>query len=250
MARLVLVLLFVGFAARADAQRASARPTFAQITTLAEHMGLRHIAVHGAPLPFGTPQRFVAVVSSSVRAVSSQDDVRDATLLVLERGDAGFTLQSSVTLPIAPRANMYEERRGRDFTIATWRAEDVDADGELELVMVVRWIVAVVCGPGQLWESELIIVDLVPRASIALALALESYSESGVYERRGHAAHEDRNGDGHPDVRVRFRDCDLDDEGEERCDAPRYVDYLWDAARDVFSVSTPPSARAAPCQGG
>lgn len=224
------------------------RPTFGDITRLAEARGLRHVAIHGAPLPFGDPPRYVAVVSSAERPVEEPTDVRDATLFVLAQSASGFEIASSVRLPIAPRANMHEERRGRDFTIATWRAEDVDADGELELVMVVRWIVAVVCGPGQVWQSELVVVDLVPTARIALSLALESYFESGMYTQRGHVTHEDRDGDGHPDVRVRLRDCDVDDEGAERCGPARYQDYLWRADTDTFAAPPTVAPSAAPCE--
>lgn len=228
--------------------RAHDRPSFSAITRLATAQGLDHVAIHGSPLPVEGPderKRWVAVVSSSERAPESHDDVREARVVVLSKAEGAWAIADSLVLPIAPRANMYVDRRAEDFTIAAWRAEDVDRDGRPEVTMSVDWLKDVICGPGQLWGRQFFVLNLDPHLSLGFGHPLAEWYESGSHTERGHVELEDANGDGHPDIRLRARTCEPTYtetfEATERC-APAIEEvFPWDAARDVWAPPPPMS---------
>lgn len=202
--------------------------------------------MHGVPLRLGETEQYAAVVTSAHLPQERWEYYTPmrATLYVLERVQGRAVARARTVLPFEPRTELPDdpERMPTRLAILTWRAEDVDDDGHLELVMVADYVRAVVCGPGPVSARRLLIVNLGDFPTIAFSEALEHYyvrdGSVRISELRGHATHEDVNGDRHRDVRVRFRDCGRGERGDE-CGPSRDVDFVYQGATDTFVRATP-----------
>lgn len=247
-----LVVLFLSLPVAAEAQRAPRqdRPTVADVLRIAAADGLRNVGVSGVPLPLGETQTWAAVVTSTNVPLERWEygQPLTATLYVLARSQGQTIARSRTPLLIEPFGTAAMDTAFGNLPIASWRAEDVDDDGHLELVLVLRYVYAVVCGVGQLHNTRIVIVNLEATPTIALSEVLSRFyiSDEEVFTQRSHVTHEDVNRDGHRDVRIHVRACD-DSEIPSRCGAPRIVDFVYDHALDRFVDRTAPPAAARPC---
>ena len=93
----------------------------------------------------------------------------------------------------------------------TLLVEDFDDDGELELKL--RYREDVMCGGGGLNTiTKLALLDVEPDLAIALATELHHTMEPNPTQTKAEVSHEDVDGDGHRDVRIRYTTTDEDGE--------------------------------------
>jgi hypothetical protein len=107
-------------------------------------------------------------------------------------------------------------------------ADDFDDDGEAELLVRVR--LDTMCpGGGPNTITHLIIADFAPTSAIALRTELH-HSMIGDAQTKATVAHEDLDGDGHRDVRVRYVSTDSDPASTETAENR----WLWVAGEDEW----------------
>jgi hypothetical protein len=254
--RITLMAALV-FLACTDVQAQRARPsrlTNAEVLRIARAEGLHNAHVHGVPLALGTTGSWAALVSSTptTREEWEYDRPSIASLFIVTRRVREVVLSARLVLPVVPvGAGGQIEGGGAAISILTWRAEDLDGDGALEIEMVLDYAHDVRCGVGVVSHKQLVIVNATPTLTVALSAQLAAYyfgAGGTTYLLRGHSTHEDRNGDGRADVRIRYRDCpdgDADDEDGHACGPARFVDHLYVPASDSFTTASAPQQQ--PC---
>lgn len=179
-----------------------------------------------------------------VRTATGQDDANGdlayaLTLVVLEHADTAWRAVSLTALDTGDAPFEYDEP-----TVMIARLEDLDDDGEQELLVVLATNTETVCGPGYCSQRRTLIVDVADRSCpVALSVTTQSTCESDLMaDETGTVLFRDVNGDGHRDVVHRSRVCGGEEENEEGrwvtppCDPPREVTQLWVAAQDRYAA--------------
>ncbi|MBL8684941.1 MAG: hypothetical protein JNK05_37540 [Myxococcales bacterium] len=146
--------------------------------------------------------------------------------LITRRSDRGFRRSPAFELHVfsenagvaqlegsaqVPTANLYVGESGGSGcapAILAREVRDVDADGEPELVIVLRYCLMASCVTGYVAFEYLIVYDLTPGPRLALMVERRKRGQSNQHDARSRTVTwRDVNGDGHPDAIARGRDC-------------------------------------------
>lgn len=196
--------------------RSGERPGMQAIVTALEG-DLPHASLLGRPSEVGDG-RFVTVAST---------DSESPTLhFVVVSEHEGAQIEAVVRLPIEGIDATYNEAP----SVVAREIADHDADGETEVMMVVSWGGPPEPAIGAYGHKHYFIFDLDPTPSIAISV--ETLLGATFDEIRGHVRLRDTNGDGHPDVTIRFTDCS----GPDDCDRREAV-FAWDEATDSWPTT-------------
>jgi hypothetical protein len=195
------------------------------------------------------PGRFAQVFASPARG--SFFELRVAIMSA-----SPVALVTAITLPVDTFFGTVTEGRvellgpGQEEhpRVATSRLEDLDGDGELELAIAV-WIgTELLCGVGGTLELRYYVIDLAPAPSLAASLLVRTIPEEFIPRLEGTVLVEDTNADGHRDLVLRTRTCDVYAESDEqRCTPRERRVFLWNRERDVWEAAPVGRPRAAPC---
>jgi hypothetical protein len=197
-----------------------------------------------APVVEFGPRRFAAAIRSQPFEARLEYGVH---ALIVEASDA--------TPPVWSVVGSIEVHELDDPSLAdfdnpgliptTTHADDYDDDGEPELIVRVRETVT--CpggGPNEI--TSLILVDPSPTPSIALKTELHHALGNGAAETKALLTHEDLDGDGHRDVRIKYTTTSEPLEGEppEKPDVAENR-WLWAADRDAWALQNEASGKPA-----
>lgn len=195
-------------------------------------------AVRGRVIPL-TGARFAAIVRTATGRDDANGDLAYAlTLVVLERAGDAWRTASLTELDTDMAPFEYDEP-----TVVLARLEDLDDDGERELLVVLSTDTETVCGPGYCSERRTLVVDVGERACpVTLNLTTQTACQSDLVEHRtGTVLFRDVDGDGHRDAVLHSRLCpgaaespDGDEYVTPPCERPSDALHLWRAHDDAY----------------
>ncbi len=211
-------------------------------------------------------------------------------VLITRRSDRGFRHSPAFELHVfsenagvaqlegsaqVPTANLFVGQSGANGcppAILAREVRDVDADGEPELLFVLRYCLMASCVNGYVAFEYLLVYDLTPGPRLSLMVERRKRGQGHEHDARSRTVQwRDVNGDGHPDVIARGRDCvssydriqsylrgegasPIDDVAMGACDAPERtcaengfglrdcVEHsetaLWDPVTDAWHPGT------------
>ncbi|MFV8751287.1 hypothetical protein ACNOYE_12150 [Nannocystaceae bacterium ST9] len=194
-----------------------------------------------APIVEFGPRRFAAAIRS--RPFADRFEFRVHALIV--EADTSVPPRWSVVgeleLHAIDEPALAEIDEGPLDIPTTVRGEDYDDDGELELLVRVRHD-RMCPGGGPNVITTMIVVDPSPSPSVALKTELHHALGNGASETKAEVVHEDLDGDGHRDVRIRY---ETTSEPVEEDGAPTSQSaenrWLWQSSRDAWVVEAGPS---------
>ena len=161
------------------------------------------------------------------KRVDDDPTAAELVLAILE-GAPGESEAAPATWTVA-RSLVISRIEGTDYEDGpprlptTLLAEDFDDDGEIELEL--RYREEVMCGGGGLNTiTKLKLLDVEPELAVALGTELHHTMAASPVETKAQLSHEDLDGDGHRDVRIRYTTVD----GDETQRAENA--WIWSAA--------------------
>ena len=195
----------------------------------------------GKPLALGD-SRFVSVVFPG-------DPSADIIPTVLVLSENGGKAQIEGMIELSPTEGIFAYTSYP--TIAERKAGDLDNDGEPEAWFFLRYNTPPEPGVGSTAIGEYFIIDVDPSPRIAFNTIS---SRDPIADTYLHVAEKvrygDENSDGHPDVIVKGKQCQLmynevKDDNVSSCEETRRV-YLWDAETDSWKQAAPKGVTATP----
>lgn len=191
-------------------------------------------------------RRAAVVLVASGTADANGDPSQRAYLVVLEQAEGAWRDSAAVEIPLEDAPFAYE-----DSIVRIARVEDVDDDGEGELMLVLQSNTEVQCGSGYCSRSRTVVLEVVQRVAVTVNIGTGLTCQGEAMDtERATTVFRDVNGDGHRDLVHRTQLClgfDLDDSGEPfqpPCGARTTTVRLWDASTDTYGPPTPmPTAR-------
>ncbi len=191
--------------------------------------------------------RRAGLVRVATERTDANDDLAYRLFVVLLAGSGrSWTALAHTEIPLGDAPFDYEDDDGELIRIA--RAEDVDDDGEQELLVVLESQTEVQCGTGYCSARATAVLDLFEPSLPLLALSRTQLTcQAEVTETlRGTTTFRDVDGDGHRDLVVRTQSCapaEFDDDAAEFrdpvCAPASTVVHRWDAATDRYLAPTP-----------
>jgi hypothetical protein len=197
------------------------------------------------PAASGQPARRAAVVLvAGGTADANGAPSQRAYVVVLAQAEGAWRDSAAVEVPLEDAPFAYEEG-----VVRIARAEDVDDDGELELLLVLQTNTEVQCGPGYCSRSRTVVLEVAQRVAVTVNIGTGLSCQGATMEtENATTVFRDSDGDGHRDLLHRTQVCpglDYDDSGElvqPPC-GPRTTSVrLWDPATDTYGPPTPTSA--------
>jgi hypothetical protein len=191
--------------------------------------------------------RRLGLVRIATDRTDANDDLAYRLMVVLLAGSGRSWMAIGHTeIPLGDAPFDYE-----DTLIRIARTEDIDDDGEQELLVVLESQTEVQCGTGYCSLRATAVLD-VADTSLALVASVRTQStcQAEVVEsERGTTSFRDTDGDGHRDFVVRTQHCDAaefdDDTAEYRdpvCQPTVTVVHRWDASTDRYLAPVPLSS--------
>src|SRR5690606_39542362 len=109
------------------------------------------------------------------------------------------------------------------------------------------------CGSGYTLYRQVYVVDLAPAPSLAASIVSRMEPQAlSMGQQRGTVLFEDTNGDGHDDLVLRARSCDVESTTSDElvCGRPERTVHAWTRERDAWTpVPRNTPASATPCDG-
>lgn len=157
--------------------------------------------------------RFVSVVQQTQRGRA-----RTPSLVVVVSSESAGAAQVEGFAEL-PTQEVWNDPNGMGcvLTVDGRELRDFDNDGELELSLALSYCSAPVCGIGSTSFAYLVVVDLLPRPTIAAMVQRENRPNAITFGRRQlRTRWSDTNGDGRLDIVVDGEDCVWVDGGHTR----------------------------------
>lgn len=182
----------------------------------------------------------VVLVASDVADANGTPSQR-AYVVVLAQAEGTWRDSVAVEVSIEDAPYAYEES-----IVRIARMEDVDDDGEAELMLVLQSNTEVQCGTGYCSRSRTVVLEVAQRVAVTANVGTGLACEGETMETENATTlFRDTNADGHRDLVHRTQICpgfDFDNTGEmvqQPCGARTSTVRLWDAATDTYGVPTP-----------
>lgn len=188
----------------------------------------------------GAP-RFAALVSAVVN--EGGEAALKMRLWSVTLTDEEAQLVQELRMPVSHTLEFHEVSVGESpegVEVLRFVSEDADADGEPEIQAVVRSGMAVLCGLGEITEREVFYINAGRGKALSLAASVQlRQSAAGRDIFRATTRLSDENGDGHPDLMVRSRQCpESEFIGECAQESVEVTQHLWDPEHDRWSEET------------
>jgi len=207
-----------GEAGGAASERSGEQPGGAAIMGALRAEGTEAAALLGRPQPVGDG-RFLVV------ATSGGD--RPSLTFAVVGDDDGARIEATLPLELEEEVDAMNEPPN----VAARDVDDLDGDGEREAMALVRYMTPPERAVGPAEIGHYFLFDLDPEPSIAFSEQTQRSQAS--MELRGHVTLEDGDGDGHPDVHIRYTDCIAGEQPE--CERREAV-HLYDPDTDRWSA--------------
>jgi len=191
---------------------------------------LRESGVSGARA-LGRPQ---TVGDGRVVGVASHGPEEGPSLIAYVASDGGGQAQIEGRADLPTAKPILTSLMGPPV-VAAQEIGDLDADGEPEAMFFVQYHDEPQPAVGDVARGHYFVVDLDPGPRVAASFESQAHPQADVLlERRATVRREDLDGDGHPDLRVRGRECMSATEGAEDC-TPVDERWIWDAPTDAWT---------------
>lgn len=192
------------------------------------------------PRRSGAPRRGALVLAASGKADVNGESAWRLFLVVLRHTNDVWARDGVREVPLGEATFVYEDR-----SVHIARTEDVDDDGEEELLVVLSSSTEVQCGTGYCTRRRTLLFDL-EDASPALVANVPTalHCQAEVMDMvRASTVFQDQNGDGHRDLVLRRRHCpgstDMDEAGEfvmPPCQRRPDTVRLWVPGTDRYTL--------------
>jgi hypothetical protein len=199
-----------------------------------------------APMVEFGPRRFAAALRSQPDKTKPVFEVHAVIVEASEASPPVWSVIASLEIHEVDGSKFDETVEAEPSSIPTTvLADDYDDDGEPELLVRVRnHVMCEADGDNEI--TTLAIVDPAPAVGIALKTELHHTHRMDIFSTKATVSHEDLNGDGHRDVRIKYETTTtpLDDDADPSTEVAENR-WLWEAGRDAWTLQNEASGKPA-----